>query len=111
FQAVWPNRAWDFNKIRAAICVYLFVFTTAVVWTGASFDLLIQIAGFLVSNLALSAVMFAALYLNFKLPPAYRTRLPVLIGGVISAVVLSVFAAISGWGLTVKLAASWLGGG
>jgi len=111
FQAVWPNRAWDFDKIRAAICLYLFVFTTAVVWTGASFDLLIQIAGFLVSNLALSAVMFAALYLNFKLPPAYRTRLPVLIGGVVSAVVLSVFAAISGWGLTVKLAASWLGGG
>ena len=49
--------------------------------------------------------------LNFKLPPAYRTRLPVLIGGVTSAVVLSVFAVISGWGLVMKLATVWLGGG
>ncbi|MBC8871518.1 MAG: hypothetical protein H8E44_19005, partial [Planctomycetes bacterium] len=97
-------------KIRAVICVYLFVFTTVVVWTGASFDTLIQIASFLVSNFALAMIMFAALYLNSKLPPAYRTRLPVLLGGVISAIVLSVFTAISGWGLTVKLTTTWLGG-
>jgi Mn2+/Fe2+ NRAMP family transporter len=111
FQAVWPARVWSYDTIRGIICAYLFVFTTVLVWTGASFDMLIQIASFLVSNLALALVMFAALYLNFKLPPAYRTRLPVLIGGVISAVVLSIFAAISGWGLTVKLATTWLGSG
>ncbi|MBL7044254.1 MAG: Nramp family divalent metal transporter [Pirellulaceae bacterium] len=110
FQAVWPGRTWDYAKIRAVICVYLFVFTTVVVWTGASFDTLIQIASFLVSNFALAMIMFAALYLNSKLPPAYRTRLPVLLGGVISAIVLSVFTAISGWGLTVKLTTTWLGG-
>jgi len=34
----------------------------------------------------------------------------VLIGGVASAIVLSVFTAISGWGLTVKVATTWLGG-
>jgi len=105
FQAVWPGRFWDYDTIRRVICAYLFVSTTAMVWTGASFDLLIQIAGFLVSNLALAFVMFAALYLNHQLPPAYRTRLPVLIGGVISAIVLSGFATISGWGLAVKLTA------
>jgi len=48
-------------------------------------------------------VMWAALYLNHKLPRAYRTRWPVLVGGVASAVALSAFAAISGWGLAVKL--------
>ena len=111
FQAVWPGRAWDYGKIRGVICAYLFTFTTLLVWTGASFDMLIQIASFLVSNFALALVMLAALYLNFKLPPAYRTRLPVLIGGVTSAVILSVFAAISGWGLAMKLTAAWLGAG
>ncbi len=111
FQAVWPDRTWDYNKIRAFICAYLFVSTAAFVWTAASFDMLIQIASFLVSNLALALVMFAALYLNFKLPPAYRTRLPVLVGGVASAVILSIFAAISGWGLTIKLTTTWFGGG
>jgi Mn2+/Fe2+ NRAMP family transporter len=111
FQAIWPGRAWDYGKIRAVICAYLFTFTTILVWTGASFDMLIQIASFLVSNFALALVMLAALYLNFKLPRAYRTRLPVLIGGVTSAVVLSVFAVISGWGLVMKLATAWLGGG
>ncbi len=111
FQAIWPERTWDYNRIRAVICVYLFVFTTVIVWTAASFDTLIQIASFLVSNFALAMVMFAALYLNSKLPPVYRTRLPILIGGVISAVALSVFTAASGWGLAVKLANAWLGGG
>ena len=60
---------------------------------------------------ALALVMFAALYLNFKLPPAYRTRLPVLIGGVAAAVVLSLFAAISGWGLAMKWTSLWFGAG
>lgn len=110
FQAVWSGRSWSYDKIRAIICAYLFLSTAAFVWTGASFDTLIQIASFLVSNLALALVMFAALYLNFKLPPAYRTRRPILVGGVASAIILSIFAAISGWGLTMKLTATWFGG-
>ena len=108
FQAVWPARAWDYHRIRRFICVYLCVSSTALVWTGATFDMITQIAGFLACNLALTLVMFAALYLNFKLPPAYRTRLPVLLGGFLSAVILFVFAIISGWGLAVKLATMWL---
>ena len=107
FQAIWPRRPWSYHKIRLVICVYLFITTSILVWSGASFDLLIQIASFLVSNLGLALVMWAALYLNHKLPPAYRTRWPVLAGGVLSAVALTAFAAISGWGLAVKL----LGGG
>jgi len=47
--------------------------------------------------------MIAAIYLNFKLPSAYQTRLPMLIGGIVSAVILVVFAGISGWSLLPKV--------
>lgn len=101
-QAVWPRLGWDCGPMRAGICVYLFVFTAIIVWSGVSFDMLTQIVGFLVSNFALALVMFAALYLNFKLPRAYRTRWPMLVGSVLSAIILSIFAVVSGWGLAVK---------
>ncbi len=103
FQAVWPQRRWDYNRMRLVICAYLFCFTTALVWSGVSFNLLTQIAGFIVCNFGLALVMLAALYLNFKLPPAYRTCRPMLVGGILSAVALLVFATISGWGLAMKL--------
>ena len=48
-------------------------------------------------------MMLAALYLNFKLPSAYRTRFPMVIGAVVSAGILIMFAGISGWGLFAKL--------
>ena len=60
-------------------------------------------AGLTLANLATSLMMAAALYLNFRLPAAYRTRLPMLAGAVASALVLFAFAGISGWGLAGKL--------
>jgi len=105
FQAIWPRRRWDYFAMRKLICAYLFLFTTTLVWSQASFNLLTQIVGFIVSNFALALIMFAALYLNFKLPPAYRTRWPVLLGGIASALILSAFTAVSGWGLAMKLIA------
>lgn len=48
-------------------------------------------------------MMIAALYLNFTLPAPYRMRPPVLIGAIVSAGLLIVFAGISGWGLFRKL--------
>ena len=68
------------------------------------FDILTQIAGFLIANLAIAMMMVAAIYLNFKLPASYRTRAWVLIGAVLSTVVLIASAAVSGWGLLGKLA-------
>lgn len=102
-EAVWPDRPWNYARMRAVICVYLFLGTAVLVWTGASFDVMTQIASFVVSNFALALVMFAALYLNQKLPPAYRTRWPMLAGGIASAIVLAIFSVISGWGLAAKL--------
>lgn len=103
FTAVWPDRKWEFGSIQRVLAVYIFAVSMVVVWMDIPFDLITQIAGFLLANLAIALIMIAALYLNFRLPPAYRTRAPMLIGGVVSAVILVVFAAISGWGLLNKL--------
>ena len=48
-------------------------------------------------------MMAAALYLNFKLPSAYRARLPMLAGAVLSALVLFAFAGTGGGGQAGKL--------
>ena len=102
-EAVWPDREWNFERLKRLICVYMFTIATIIIWLDVPFNTLIQIAGFILANLAIAILMPAALYLNFELPPAYRTRPVILVGALISAVVLAVFAAISGWGLAVKL--------
>jgi Mn2+/Fe2+ NRAMP family transporter len=107
FQAVWPKRVWDYGRLQRAVGVYIFASTMPLVWSNIAFDTLIQIASFLLANLAIALAMIAALALNFKLPPVYRTHPWMLGGAVLSAIVLVLFAGISGWGLTAKL----LGGG
>jgi Mn2+/Fe2+ NRAMP family transporter len=103
FQAVWPKRTWDYAPLQRVLGAYIFVVTTFFVWRNYAFDTLIQIASFLLANLAIALAMIAALILNFKLPSAYRTRPWMLAGGVASAAILVLFAAISGWGLAVKV--------
>lgn len=102
-QAIWPHGQWRFRVVQAVICAYLFVLTTAMVWQSLfSFRDLIQIVAFVVTNLAVAIMMFAALYLNYKLPRSYRTRRPMLVGAVASAVVLAIATGISGWSLALK---------
>ena len=103
FQAIWPNREWDYGRIRRNVCVYIFIATMIIVWLNFPFGILTQIAGFILANFSIALMMLAALYLNFKLPVLYRTRLPMLVGGLVSAVILICFAGISGWGLITKL--------
>ena len=102
-QAIRPHRKWSYDRIERIVCGYLLATTFIVVWLDVPFDILIQVAGFILANLAISLMMAAALYLNFKLPAAYRTRLPMLAGAVASALVLFAFAGISGRGLAGKL--------
>ena len=102
FQAVWPSQEWDYDKIRRWICLYIFLTTMVIIWLNIPFDILTEIAGFILANFSIALMMLAAIYLNFKLPSAYRTRPFMLVGSLISAVVLIVFAGISGWGLFVK---------
>ena len=103
FQAVWPKREWNYDKMRRLICVYIFCVALIIVWLNIPFNILIQIAGFILANLSIAIIMLAALYLNFKLPAPYRTRLPMLIGAILSTGVLIIFASISGWALAGKL--------
>ncbi len=101
--AVWPDRTWNFDSLKRYICLYMFAVATTIIWLDIPFDTLIQIAGFILANLAIALLMPAAIYLNFMLPPRYRTRPAVLIGALLSAVVLFIFACVSGWGLSLKL--------
>ena len=101
--AVWPEREWNFERIKRRICLYVFCATMIIVWLNIPFDILTQIAGFLIANLAIAMMMVAAIYLNFKLPAAYRTRAWILVGAVGATAVLIGSAAISGWGLVGKL--------
>ena len=103
FQAIWPQREWNYDTLRRWICLYIFLTTMVLIWSNIPFDILTQIAGFILANFSIALVMLAALYLNAKLPTAYRTRPFMFIGALISAAVLVTFAGISGWGLFVKL--------
>jgi Mn2+/Fe2+ NRAMP family transporter len=104
-QAVWPERRWDLKRIQVVLCAYVFAGAMLLVWGNVPFDLLTQIAGFLLANGAIALAMIGALYLNFLLPPAYRTHPLMAAGGIVSAVILSGFAMVSGWGLITKLSA------
>jgi len=76
----------------------------AVVWSDLNFNALTLTVNFLATTLGVALAMLAGLYLNFKLPPAYRTRWWMLAAGVVSAVVLVVVAGISGVGVWQHLA-------
>ena len=101
--AIWPQGKWDYDRIRRRICLYIFCTTMIIVWLNIPFDILIQIAGFILANFSIALIMLAAIYLNFKLPSVYRTRWPILSGALVAAVVLVIFAVISGQGLITKL--------
>lgn len=103
FQAIWPDREWDYHRLQKQICLYIFVTTMIIVWLNIPFDILTQIAGFVLANLAIPLAMIAAIYLNFKLPAPYRVGLPTLIGSIVSCLVLIVICFISGFGLWGKL--------
>ncbi len=104
-KAIWPGRRWGFRRMQAIICLYVLVSSATIIWCDISFNTLIYIAGFLTSNLAVTLMMFGALYLNFKLPRVYRTRRVMLVGGIFAAMVLTVITIVSGWGVITK----WLG--
>ena len=104
-QAIWPDRVWKYDRLKRQICLYIFTAAVVIIWRDIPFDILTQIAGFILANLSIALIMAAALYLNFKLPPMYRTSNYFLIGSVLSAVILISIAVVNGWGLADKLVA------
>jgi Mn2+/Fe2+ NRAMP family transporter len=105
-EAIWPRRAWRRRQVKLAICAYVFVSATAVVWSDVPFATMTLAVNFLATTLGVAAAMLAGLWLNFQLPPMYRTRPWMLAAGVASAAVLLAVSAISGYGVWQQIAAA-----
>jgi hypothetical protein len=103
FKSIWPHRHWAQRRIQPLICIYVFATSTAIVWTDLNFDVMTLTVNFLATTFGVALAMLAGLYLNFILPPAYRTNLIVLLLGVFSALALLAVSAISGAGVWQQL--------
>jgi len=101
--AVWPGAMWSRRRVQVGVSVYVLVASSLVVWSDLKFDTLTHVVAFLTTNLAVALSMVAAVYLNFQLPAAYRTRWWMLAGGVVSAVILLMVSAVSGAGVWDEL--------
>jgi Mn2+/Fe2+ NRAMP family transporter len=105
--AIWPRTASiSYPRFQSCICAYVFAVAVPLVWINVTFATLTAIVSFLATTAGVALAMLAALYLNFQLPALYRTRWWMLAAGVITAVILLVVTAISGWELLRNLVAS-----
>jgi len=102
-QSILPRSNWTRLKVQTAVSIYVFAAAMFIVWSDLPFDTVTHIVAFLATNLGVALAMMAALYLNFQLPPAYRTRWWMLVGGIASAIVLLIVSVISGVGLYHEL--------
>ena len=74
-----------------------------VIWSDVQFDTLTHVVAFLTTNLGVALAMVAALYLDFQLPKAYRTRWWMLLGGIVAAAILLAVSLVSGLGVWREL--------
>lgn len=102
-EAVWPGKPASFRKAQMLIGMWLVGACLTLIWSNVRFDLLTEAVGFLTTNVGVTLMMLAALYLNQKLPPAYRTRTWMWCGALLSCVVLVTATFLSGQGLSAKL--------
>jgi hypothetical protein len=105
FSAIWPRPKWSYGSIRLVIACSIMVESSLFLWADLDFEILTQLAGFFLSNLAVAAVAIAALYLNFKLPGPYRAHRLVVAGACMAAAIMVVACAMSTFGLLSKLQA------
>jgi len=106
-KAICPQRRWSRRRVQGIVSLYVFASSTLVIWCNLRFDMMIHIVAFLATILAVAVAMFAAIYLNFQLPRAYRTRWWMLAGGIASAIILAVVSVISGAGVWDELSQAW----
>ena len=57
FQAIWPQREWNYDTLRRWICLYIFLTTMVLIWSNIPFDILTQIAGFILANFSIALMM------------------------------------------------------
>ena len=101
--AIWPDKNWSRSRVQRWVSLYILASSSLVIWSDVHFDTITQVVAFLTTNLAVALSMLAAIYLNFQLPPSYRTRRWMLAGGVFSAIILLVVSITSGLGVWQKL--------
>jgi Mn2+/Fe2+ NRAMP family transporter len=106
--AIWPKTAISYRRLQWGICAYVVATAVPLVWIDVTFATLTAIVSFLATTCGVALAMLAALYLNFQLPPLYRTRRWMLTAGIVSAVILVAVSFISGWELVKSL---WTGAG
>ncbi len=102
-QTMFPGRHWSRRWVQLIISSYVFIAAMMVIWSDVNFDTTTQIVAFLATNLGVALALCAALYLNLRLPAAYRTRWWMFAGGLASAILLLVVSAISGLGVWDKI--------
>lgn len=101
--AIWPNASISYRRLQFCICAYVFVAAVPLVWINVNFATLVNIVSFLATTGGVALAMLAALYLDFQLPPRYRTRKWMLAAGFLSATILVLVTVISGWHLARSL--------
>jgi Mn2+/Fe2+ NRAMP family transporter len=101
--AIWPNAAIPYRRLQLIICAYVFLAAVPLVWANVNFATLVNIVSFLATTGGVALAMLAALYLDFQLPPRYRTRKWMLAAGAFSGVVLVLVTVVSGWQLARSL--------
>jgi Mn2+/Fe2+ NRAMP family transporter len=99
---IWPA-AISYRRLQWCICAYVFATAVPLVWINVTFATLTAIVSFLATTCGVALAMLAALYLNFQLPPLYRTRWWMLVAGIASAIILVVVTVITGWELAARL--------
>ena len=91
--AVWPRfRSVPTVRIKRWLIGWLFATSVALTWSGMSFDTMVQIAAFLGLSIGLFVVFCCVLYFNMTLPPRYRPRWWITVGGAASAFILLICA-------------------
>ena len=106
-RAIAPNRSWQTKVVQRWVCLFVLVVSTAVVWSDWDFHLMTLVVAFLATNVGITIAIVAALYLNFQLPPAYRTRWWMLLAGILSSAILLFVSVIAGIGVWSELQAAF----
>jgi len=113
FSAVRPSFAtFPYRSLQTILVTWFFVASCVWIWSDVSFDLLTQIVALFTTNLGVALVCIAAVYLDFRLPPRYRTRRFMLVACLFSVLILLVSFAISAvglWGKTMSFLLQWDG--
>jgi Mn2+/Fe2+ NRAMP family transporter len=94
--AIWPNAAISYRWLQWVIFAYVAATAVPLVWINVTFATLTAVVSFLATTCGVALAMLGALYLNFQLPPLYRTRWWMLAAGIVSAAILVAVSFISG---------------